>query len=112
MTYREQLKQPEWEKRRVEKLNSAGFKCEECGASNTTLEIHHIRYVWGRMAWQYTDEELKCLCDHCHEMKHIPACCDTPLFKYVYDPDSRSKLFIPIHPLYCFECGTPIPEHL
>jgi len=66
MTYSEQLKHPKWQKRRLEILNRAGFRCESCEESEKTLHVHHKRYHKGAMAWEYADDELVALCEDCH----------------------------------------------
>lgn len=70
MTYAEQLKHPKWQKRRLEILDRAKFRCESCEDSETTLHVHHKRYRKGAMAWEYSDQELIALCEDCHESEH------------------------------------------
>jgi ribosomal protein S27AE len=70
LTYSEQLKHPKWQKVRLEKLESANFECENCGANEITLHVHHKQYFKGRMAWEYTHDELSVLCEVCHELEH------------------------------------------
>jgi hypothetical protein len=63
-------RRPEWQKKRLDVMDAAGFKCEACGAADRELNIHHRRYVKGRMPWEYGGRELVCLCDKCHELWH------------------------------------------
>ena len=70
MTYREQLMHPNWQRKRLEVMEAAQFACEDCGDSEKTLNVHHRRYVKGRMAWDYELNELQCLCQPCHEAHH------------------------------------------
>ena len=70
MTYREQLLHPNWQRKRLEILNDAGFTCEVCGDTETTLNVHHKRYVKGRKVWEYERRELTCLCEVCHRTEH------------------------------------------
>lgn len=70
MTYAEQLKHPKWQKRRLEKMAAADFRCEECESDDATLHIHHRRYIKGRKVWEYSDDLLRCLCDECHGRTH------------------------------------------
>lgn len=67
-TYWEKLKDPRWQKRRLEIFNGAGFKCEACGDKDSTLHVHHGVYWKGRDPWDYPDNVLWCLCESCHEM--------------------------------------------
>lgn len=69
-TYSELLQDPRWQKKRLEGLEEAGWRCENCGASDITLHVHHIRYIKGRQPWEYSSEELQVLCKHCHQEHH------------------------------------------
>ncbi len=70
MTYGEQLRHPNWQRKRADVLARADFKCESCGDTETTLHVHHRRYVKGRMAWEYDSDELLALCEVCHSEDH------------------------------------------
>lgn len=70
LTYSEQLKHPNWQKRRLEMLAAANWKCECCDASEKTLHVHHKRYVKGREIWEYSDSELQVMCETCHAEHH------------------------------------------
>lgn len=69
-TYREMLLDPRWQKKRLEVLDSAGWRCEYCSDGESTLHVHHNRYVKGRKPWEYERSELKALCANCHEEHH------------------------------------------
>lgn len=73
LTYGEQLKHPNWQRRRLERLQSAGWRCAECGDADSELHVHHERYIHGRMAWEYDDELLTVLCESCHSEHHGKA---------------------------------------
>ena len=70
LSYAAQLRHPNWQKRRLERLSAAEWTCQNCGDKSTTLHVHHKRYVKGRLAWEYDDAELAVLCDPCHEEEH------------------------------------------
>lgn len=70
MTYAEQLLHPKWQRKRLEILERADFKCEECGDAERTLHVHHKQYVKGRKAWEYEGSELRALCEGCHKLGH------------------------------------------
>lgn len=70
LSYREQLLSPQWQRKRLESLEACGWKCLHCGDTDTTLHVHHKRYVKGRMAWEYDASELVVLCDPCHKDEH------------------------------------------
>jgi hypothetical protein len=66
-TYYEKLKDPRWQKLRLEILESAGWECESCGSDTKTLHVHHRYYVPRKEPWDYTREQLLVLCEMCHE---------------------------------------------
>jgi hypothetical protein len=70
MSFFEQIKHPRWQKKRLEVMSDAGFECEACNASDVTLNVHHKRYVKGRLYWEYERQELECLCESCHKSLH------------------------------------------
>lgn len=65
-----QYKHPNWQKRRLERLEYSGWECESCGTKDETLHVHHKQYFRGRKVWEYSDEELVVLCEGCHEEEH------------------------------------------
>lgn len=69
-TYSEQLKHPNWQRKRLEVLDAAEWKCATCEATDKTLHVHHKHYVKGRQVWDYEVEELEALCEDCHESAH------------------------------------------
>lgn len=70
MTFAEQIKHPNWQKKRLEVMADAGFECESCGAKDVTLNVHHKQYIKGRLYWEYERHELACLCEDCHKSEH------------------------------------------
>lgn len=44
MSYLELLKDPRWQKRRLEILERDGWECQNCGGKDKTLHVHHKRY--------------------------------------------------------------------
>lgn len=65
-TYSEKLRDPRWQRKRLEIMERDEFKCRICGDDKTTLHIHHIRYLRGREPWEYREFYLVTLCEHCH----------------------------------------------
>lgn len=66
-SYWELLRDPRWQKKRLEIMKRANFTCEECGDESTTLNVDHSYYEKGRMPWEYPDDSLNCLCEPCHK---------------------------------------------
>lgn len=73
MNYSDKLKDPRWQRKRLEILNRDGFKCLACGAKNKQLHVHHCYYVSGRDPWEYGQRALKTLCSECHDLAHITS---------------------------------------
>lgn len=69
-TYYELLRDPRWQKKRLEVMQRAEFSCENCGDSTTTINVHHKYYTKGAMPWDYPNEALACFCEPCHESWH------------------------------------------
>lgn len=67
MTYSQKLKDPRWQKRRLEVLSFYGFQCFFCKDLKSELHVHHKQYLRGRSPWDYSDDELVVLCVVCHE---------------------------------------------
>lgn len=67
MNYSEKLKDPRWQKRRLEVFEKAGWKCCVCGSTEDTLHVHHLKYVGE--PWDCPDGLLECLCEDCHEYR-------------------------------------------
>lgn len=65
--YWEKLKDPRWQKKRLEILQRENFTCEACLATDTTLHVHHGYYEKDKEPWEYENETLHCVCEHCHE---------------------------------------------
>lgn len=68
--YSDKLKNPNWQKKRLEVLNLRGFKCELCGCETKELHVHHRFYLKGRDIWEYDNDVFQVLCCDCHEKEH------------------------------------------
>lgn len=65
-SYYDLLRRPEWQRKRLEVMQAADFVCQECGAKDKTLNVHHRWYERGKKPWEYPDYALRCLCEDCH----------------------------------------------
>lgn len=68
--YGELLKHPNWQKKRLEVMQFANFKCQLCGESEKMLNVHHSKYEKGKKPWEYPTNALICLCEDCHTKHH------------------------------------------
>lgn len=69
-SYKEQLKSPKWQKRRLEIMNRDNFTCQICGAKDKQLHVHHTTYIPGCDIWDYFDNHLITVCEECHTREH------------------------------------------
>ena len=70
-TYAELLKDPRWQKKRLEVFERDGFTCQACNSKKETLNAHHLYYFHPKnskviMPWDYPAEALITLCEKCH----------------------------------------------
>ncbi len=66
-TYGELLKDPRWQRKRLEILSRDEFTCLSCGDKESTLHVHHKHYRRGARPWEYDSAYLVTLCENCHE---------------------------------------------
>lgn len=66
-TYYEKLRDPRWQKKRLEIMQRDGFACRMCGDKSKTLNVHHGYYARKTDPWEYPEETLWTLCEACHE---------------------------------------------
>ena len=66
MTYIKKLKDPRWQKKRLEIMNRDYFKCVHCNDEKTTLNVHHKKYTGE--PWEAPNEDLETVCEDCHSV--------------------------------------------
>lgn len=88
MTYQEQLLTDEWKLRRQEIIDRDFGICQQC-MSSKNLNVHHLTYIDGRMAWEYEDFYLITLCGECHKKTHE----DKELGEFVNNRDYIREAF-------------------
>lgn len=65
--YADKLRDPRWQKKRLEIMARDEWICQSCFDSESTLVVHHRRYIPDREPWAYPDSLLVTLCEDCHE---------------------------------------------
>lgn len=78
-SYQEKLKDPQWQKKRLEILERDSWQCQLCENKKETLHIHHTIYEKGFEPWEYPDYNLITLCESCHNFESKDA------FEYIKD---------------------------
>lgn len=74
--YAQKLKDPRWQRKRLEILERDEWTCQKCADSESTLVVHHRRYLANTEPWDYPDDLLVTLCEDCHESERAnwPEC--------------------------------------
>lgn len=70
MKYIEKLKDPRWQKKRLEIMQRDDFRCRACENEDGTLNVHHVWYDKNKEPWESDDDDLVTLCDYCHKIWH------------------------------------------
>ena len=65
--YVEKLKDPRWQKKRLEVFERDEWGCQSCMDSESTLHVHHRYYLPNTEPWDYPLDALLTLCENCHE---------------------------------------------
>lgn len=68
-SYLEKLRDPRWQKMRLEILQRDEWQCKNCGSGKITLHVHHRWYERGREPWDYPTSALVTLCETCHQFE-------------------------------------------
>lgn len=69
MTYKEQLTDPRWQKKRLQILERDKWTCQICLDTEDQLQVHHKNYdkTYKTLAWEYPDHNYQTLCNICHK---------------------------------------------
>jgi 5-methylcytosine-specific restriction endonuclease McrA len=67
ISYSEKLKDPRWQKKRLEVMQRDNWCCCRCGDKSSPLNVHHANYNSEWEPWEYPDIWLITLCESCHE---------------------------------------------
>ena len=70
-TYSEKLKDPLWQRKRLEILNRDNFTCQYCGNDKDQLHVHHLCYDSSYNPWDVDDSALITVCETCHKIEHL-----------------------------------------
>lgn len=64
--YLAKLRDPRWQKMRLQVLERDDWACQACFDGESTLHVHHRIYHRGREPWEYKMDDLVTLCESCH----------------------------------------------
>lgn len=71
VSYADKLRDPRWQRARLEVFGRDGWACRRCGETAKTLHVHHREYV-GADPWDTPPALLETLCEDCHGQSHAP----------------------------------------
>ena len=66
ITYSEQLKHPNWQRKRLEIFTRDNWACKICGNTEMQLHTHHLYYEPNILAWEYDNESIQTVCELHH----------------------------------------------
>lgn len=64
--YSEKLKDPQWQKKRLEIFERDKWSCTICGSKSDELQVHHKKYSGLDNPWESNNDDLTTLCSSCH----------------------------------------------
>jgi len=79
MTYSEKLKDPRWQKKRLEIIERDNGCCRFCGDPTQPLSVHHFKYKGE--PWEVENEHLATTCNKCHKREHSELIFFSSLFE-------------------------------
>jgi len=65
--YYEKLKDPRWQKVRLQVFERDEWACVVCGNKTKPLNVHHVAYFQGMEPWEVPRGFLVTLCESCHK---------------------------------------------
>jgi len=76
LSYTDQLKDRRWHIKRNSILLRDNHQCRNVNClykkdTSVIIEVHHLDYIEGTMAWDYPDDMLISLCRKCHESEQL-----------------------------------------
>lgn len=69
MSYADKLRDPRWQRRRLEIMERDGFACRTCDSVKKTLNVHHTYYDRGVEPWDYPAHSLVTFCEDHHKQE-------------------------------------------
>jgi hypothetical protein len=66
-SYADKLRDPRWQRKRLEVMERDGWKCVSCRETEATLNVHHLRYSVTGNPWDIDAKYLSTLCEGCHK---------------------------------------------
>jgi len=67
-SYSEKLKDPRWQRKRLEVMQRDEWRCRICGDDKSPLNVHHLKYDNSGEPWRSGTDDLITLCENCHKI--------------------------------------------
>lgn len=96
LTYAEMLKDPRWQKKRLEVMQRDGFRCQHCLSEDRPLQVHHLVYDKDKKPWEYENDQLITLCEDCHQRETEENSDIYGFFKTLVNQFKKSKLSLSV----------------
>ena len=68
MKYADKLRDPRWQKKRLEIFERDGWYCVYCMYNTSMLSVHHIFYN-KKDPWDHDNDAMVTVCEECHKME-------------------------------------------
>lgn len=94
-SYADKLRDPRWQKRRLEIMQRDKFRCVECSDDKNMLHVHHTRYLKNTDPWDYPNCLLTTLCESCHQALHSGVLSGVEHLQYVFEERESPSAFLP-----------------
>ena len=115
-TYQQALRDPRWQKKRLELFEASHWTCECCGEKTKELHVHHLLYKKGLKPWEYDQDQLMCVCSTCHEqIGAAKQLLDEAILNYVRGcgPHHASDVYKMLTSfLWCYMCPGPNVDNI
>jgi len=68
--YSELLKDPRWQKKRLQIFERDEWRCVWCEEDEITLHVHHLKYENDKDPWEIDNRWLITVCEDCHDYEY------------------------------------------
>jgi 5-methylcytosine-specific restriction endonuclease McrA len=68
-SYSELLRDPRWQKKRLEVFERDQWRCVKCSDASSNLQVDHLYYESNHLPWEYPMSAFQTLCESCHKAK-------------------------------------------
>ena len=110
-TYSQKLRDPRWQRKRLEIFQRDQWTCKWCKSKDRTLNVHHHWYNRQWEPWEYPDHLLVTLCEECHlRIESLKGVISIALVDYPGFRDGISDLYAKISTGEISECSEEVIE--